>query len=131
MITYQNILTSAILMVCEDDSTECCEDYGTRAPYLLATVCNECLSLDNRYRKALGAPIEEKRIPCAVSMTEEFPLSSPFVPAVTYYLAAMLILEENEDLSDKLFSLYTDAISTLQMQLPAKVEGIKNRYPGV
>ncbi|MBR2721463.1 MAG: hypothetical protein IKB75_01645 [Clostridia bacterium] len=130
-MTYQNILSSAIRMVCEEEEAESCADYEARAPYLLGTVCNECLPLDTRYRATQGASPAEKSIPCAVTMSEEFPLSAPFVPAVTYYLAAMLVLEENEDLSDKLFSLYTDAISTLQMQLPAKVEGIKNRYPGI
>ncbi len=131
MITYQAILTSAAEMICEDAASPTCSDYTERARYLLPTVCSECLSLDRQYRKANGEEVTEIAIPCVIDLTSSFPLSDTFLPAVTYYLAAMLVLEENEDLSDKLFSLYTDAISSIQASLPAVSEKIRNRYPAL
>ena len=41
------------------------------------------------------------------------------------------IIEENEDMSERFFDLYSDAVSSIQASLPASCESIANRYPGL
>ncbi len=152
MATYQSILDASIKMVCEDADNGNCEDYQSRASYILATFCSEFLPLDRKYREVNGDTTEVGEIAAAITLSEAFPLSSIFVPAATYYLCAMLVIEENETLSDRFFDLYSDAIASIQAFsqpapvepeepsspvepekpeiIPATLESIVNRYAG-
>ena len=130
MATYQSILDASIALLCEDASNGDCEDYKTRAIYILATFSTECQSLDRRLRKSLGDNTDIGKIPAVVILSDNFPLSDAFIPAATYYLSAILAIEENEALSEKFFELYTDAIASIQASLPTTAETVVNRYVG-
>ena len=126
---YQEILDASIGMIGESGSTGNVGDYAERATYLMGTFCSQCLPVDRKYRISKGEIPEEITVPSCVTLSDSFPLSTVFVPAATYYIAAMLILEENEDISETLFGHYTDAIASIQNDLLASRHSIKNNYP--
>ena len=123
---YQDILNSAIRMLGECNGNT--SDYEERAAYLLSTFCSDRLSLDMKYRTVQGETPTRPSIPVKVTLTDEFPLCEAFAPAATYYLASMLVLEENEDISERLFEHYSDSISAIRAELFA-IRNTKNRYP--
>ena len=124
----REIFDVAVRAICEEASPECSEDYLERAPYLIATFLNQCTSIDKRYRKANQLPAVDPFEWAMVDMESDFPLCSIFAPAAIYYLSAMLVIDESEALSDKFFSLYTDAIVSIQADLACMQEKIVDRY---
>ena len=65
----------------------------------------------------------------AVSYTHlEFPLSPRFAHAAAYYLASMLIADENPELADTLFDRFSDAMATIRASVPATKGKIRNVY---
>ncbi len=118
-MTYRDILKTAVGMVGEEISSPDNTDYEETAPYLLATLCRECASVDRRYRMATGGGAPNIPTEASVNLNDPFPLSDALAPAAAYYLSAMLVSDENESMSDRFFSLYTDAITDLLSALPA------------
>ena len=59
----------------------------------------------------------------------EFPLSPRFAHAAAYYLASMLIADENPELADTLFDRFSDAMATIRASVPATKGKIRNVYP--
>lgn len=104
------------------------EDYEERAPYLLAAFCSEAGSLDRHYRRALGLSEQKEFSPVSLSLSDGFPLSDRFFSAAVGYLASMLVVDEDQALSDKLFARCCDTLSSLYTELPATITKIKNRY---
>lgn len=102
-------------------------DYEERAGYLLAAFCSEILSVNRRLCEAEGVPAVT-RVPIYLSLDEELPVRESLSAAAGAYLAAMLVLEEDADLSDRLFSRYCDAISGICAGLPMRSEVIADRY---
>ena len=130
-MTYRELFEAAVRMVDETTAEENIRDYEERATYLLATVCQQCASLDRFYRQAYGAEdAEVGEIDLCVELDASFALSAAFAPAVTYYLAAMLVLDENEDMSDTLFSHYANALASIRSGLPMKASETVDRYEG-
>ena len=128
-MTCRAIFDSAVALLCEDptDSSRIF-DYTERAPYLLAMVASQCHATDTQYRVSHGLEAAEVLTDATIPLEDEFPLSPILAPAAVYYVAAMLVADENEALSDKLFALYTDAVSTVGASLPAKTETINDVY---
>lgn len=132
-MTYRELYENALRTVCEDEQTTDTSDYEERAAYILATFCAQCCVPDQKYRAAhtLG---EQSFTPVAcVDLDHDFPLCDAFVPAAIYYLSAILVLDENEAMSEKFFSLYSDALAALVSSLPsstesATLESITDRY---
>ena len=128
-MTYQELYDSALRIVSENDQGFANEDYEERARYILATFCNTCSAIDAKYRKANMYPSISYTPLSVVTLSGSFPLKEIFAPAAVYYLGAMLVSDENEELCDRLFELYTDAISSIQDNLPCLSEPITNCYP--
>ncbi len=130
-MTYREILDASIRMVGESGENGNASDYEERASYLLATFCTECAGLDRKYRLANGMSDANFAATACVELDGAFPLCDVFAPAATYYLAAMLVLEENEDMSETLFARYSDALATLTPtpEVSATCGSIVNRYP--
>lgn len=128
-MTYRELYDSALRIVSETEQDSGDADYEERAGYLLATFCNECSSIDKSYRTAHKIPAISFSPATVVNLSDSFPLHEALAPAAVYYLGAMLVSDENEPLSDRLFSLYTDAIATIQSGLPCLNHTIVNHYP--
>lgn len=127
-MTYEEIYKGAVQMLNEDPSSDFCDDYERRAGYLLATFTSLALPMDKLHCEANNLLAPTASNASFVELETQFPLSALFAPAATYYLAAMLVLDENEDLSDKLFALYVNEIATIQSSLRAKSEKTADRY---
>ena len=124
-MTFRDIYEAALRMICEDSTAEETADYEERAPYILATFCNECAPIEAAYCKAHNLLFVSIPALTKIAMIDDFPLRDRFSSAVIYYLSAMLVIDENEELSDKFFSLYTDAVSLVQAETEKKLQAIK------
>ena len=124
----RDIYISALHLIGENAYAEENLDYEERTPYLLAAFCSEGATTDAAYReyKNLGTtpPVDSVSIPLDV----DFPFAERFVHAASLYVAAMLIIDENTELSDKLFDKYCDAMTTIESEIPLKIEKIADRY---
>ena len=121
----REIYESALRFLAESTAAGDNQDYEERASYLLAAFCTEMSELD-RYLQGSSAqaPIEAASLP----LTAEFPLSSRLSSAASLYLAAMLILESDEERSDKLYAQYLEAISRIANHVPATILPITDKY---
>ncbi len=129
-MNYRDLIDGAIAIVCENASvTFGNEDYNARAPYLLATFVTQYAKLDGEYREANN--LEGKVIStdaAAIDPNAEFPLCDVFAPAAIYHLASGLVIDENEEMSDKFFDRYISVILDIRKALPASVGAIVDRY---
>lgn len=128
-MTCRELFDSAVALLCEDPSdSERIFDYTERGPYLFAMLVMQTLPLDAEYRLAYGLEAGGGFSATVLPLESKFPLSEAFAPAAVYYVAAMLVADENEDLMDKLFALYTDTVSAIQASLPASISPITDKY---
>jgi len=127
-MTLREITNAAISLLCEEPEIVDTEDYRDRAAYILPTFCGHCSALDDRYRQANAMSKKATFSSAYLDLEETFPLSDVFIAPATYYLAAMLSVDENEELSDRFFELYTDAVASVEAGLPTTVESISDRY---
>ncbi len=94
-------------------------DYAERAPYLLAAFCGEAGGLDRLYRRAKGCGEQPGFGAVMIELASPFPLSGRFMRPASLYLAAMLVLDEDEELSDRLYGKYCDAMSAICSEVGA------------
>jgi hypothetical protein len=124
----KDIYTSAINLLAQNADENINEDYEERAPYLIASFCNEISEMDSAVRKALGIEKGSCFDRVWIDLEEDFPMLDRFVSAAIKYLAAMLVIDEDGDLSDKLYEMYCDGISKIRSQIPCILEKTANRY---
>lgn len=128
-MTYREIYDAALRAVAEGSTESNTEDYEERAQYLLATFCFECAGLDALWCAANGASSAGAPSTVCVSLEDSFGLSEVFAPAAVYYLSAMLVLDENESMSEEFLARYSDQLATLRASLPMAKECIRDQYP--
>ena len=126
-MTFRDIYAAALRMLAESESDGDTSYYEERACYLLAAFCSEHSDADNRYREQIGQGPKPAFTKLFVELDDAFPHSDIFLPIASYYLAAMLSLEENESLSDRYFAKYTDAITSI-FKAGAEAKPIRDRY---
>ena len=124
----RDVYISALHLIGENADAEENFDYEERTPYLLAAFCSEAASTDAAYRayKKLGSTPTTDSV--SIPLDAEFPFAERFVHAASLYVAAMLIIDENSELSDKLFDKYCDAMATIESEIPLRIEKIVNAY---
>ena len=129
-MTYRDLIKSSLATVCEDPSASFgVEDYSARAPFLLASFITRYAKLDGEYRKANGMTSKAIHTDIAeVDPEDDFPLCDAFFPAAINYLASGLVIDENEEMSDKFFDRYIGIILDIRNTLPAQKEQIVDRY---
>ena len=103
-------------------------DYEERAPYLIAAFCTDVKETDAAWRRAYAEEGQGEWNAVYVSLDDIFPLAERFAPAAAYYLAAMLVLENNEDMSDRLYDRCSDLVSAVREGIPCEISPIINRY---
>ena len=124
----RDIYISALKLIGEDVDAEVNSDYEERAPYLLAAFCSEAASTDAAYREMKKLEPSTSADNVCLPLECDFPYADRFVSAAVMYLAAMLVIDENLELSDKLFDRYCDAMATIQSEIPSKIEKIVQKY---
>ena len=124
----RNIYISALRHIGENSSFEVNEDYEERAPYLLAAFCTEAAETDKAYRAHKNLPNATSVDFVSIPLDADFPCADRFATAAALYVAAMLVIDENMELSDKLFDRYCDCMATIQSEIPARIEKIAQKY---
>ena len=92
IMTNNNIYAYALSLIGETESSLGIDDYGARAPILLAGIIGGL----SPFNSELGG--EEQDFTAGVEMTDEFPLDNRLTSAAAHLLAAELILDENPEL---------------------------------
>ncbi len=127
-MTGIDIYKAALHILADTNEESDRRDYEERYPYILALFYGENEELDTRYRSSNGLPIEI----CDYAISEiphmEFQLSDVFFSAAVYYLAAMLIIDENTEFSDKLFEKYAGRMTDICASLPLNNGHTKDVY---
>ena len=113
----EDIYYSALALLGESMNKSDNADYVERAPYLIAAFCTEVQERDKSWRASLKLGDQSTWNPVFISLDESFPLSERFASAAAFYVAAMLVVESDEDLSDKLYDRFCDAISTIDSNI--------------
>ena len=121
-MTNRNVYDFALHALALHRVGEDTADLEERAPYLLAACCSEAQELDNALRQSLGQPLPSGVVGVYLDLDATFPLSQSFATLAGYYLAAMLIVEEDPELSDKLYAHYCDGMAAIQTRLDRALE---------
>ena len=129
-MTNYDILDGAIAAVCEDvTNSRLIEDYVIRGQFLLANFVTQYARLDAIFREANGIEAQEIQLnTIMLDPEEDFLMCNVFVPVAIHYVAAGLVIDENEEMSDKFFDRYVDGILQIRKELPAKQGAIVDKY---
>ena len=122
------IFKSALRLLNERGAEAENEDYAERAPYILASMFSAAAATDKNYRASNDLNEQGAFSSTHVELFEEFPLSERFASAAVFYLASLLIIDDNEELSDTFYEKYCDSMASISSEIPSKVVKIKNVY---
>lgn len=125
----KNIYDAALAILGEPIDSGYDSDYSERAPYIIATFCCDSAEIDKDYRETHGLDAQPEFSVSYISLDDDFPLCKRFSKAAAFYLAAMLVIEEDESLSDSIFEKYCDAISVAVSEIPFTKGKTRNVYP--
>ena len=124
----RDIYTNALALLSQNISGNETTDFEERAPYILANFCREVFEIDNILRGVLGLAVQGDFSNVILDLDTDFPLLDRFAAVAAKYLAAMLVIDENSELSDKLYDMYCDGIATIQSAIPSVIEKITDKY---
>ena len=127
-MTNREIFFSAMRFIGEPPSAIENADYEDRAPYLIAAFCSEAAQTASAYCEANGITVDTEVDLVFLDLDLPFPYADRFAMAAALYLAAMLVIDENIELSDKLFDRYCYAMATIQSEIPSQIEKIAQKY---
>ena len=127
-MTNRELFDNALRLLAQTTTQGRNYDYEERAPFLLASFCNEASEVDSFLRLASGISAAAEFTRIWLPLDEEFPLLETLAPAACLYLAAMLVLDEDSTLSDRLYELYTEALSHIRSGIAYTLESITDRY---
>lgn len=128
-MTLQSVYDTALRLLGEVVGSVSESELAERAPYIGAALCTEASALDRAYRQAFGLE-EAKSFPALfLSLDSDFPLSDRFAPAASYYMAAMLILDEDAELYEKLFDRWCQDLAAISAEIPFVKGSTADVYP--
>lgn len=127
-MTVQEIYEAALGLLGEPIGEGTDGDYSERAPYIISAFCCDTARVDRDYRETRGLGEQPSFSEVYIDLGEEFPFCPRFATAAAYYLAAMLILEEDESRADILFDRYCDSLASIEGETPASLGKIRNVY---
>ena len=122
------ILKRALRLLNEKGGADENDDYAERSPYILSSMFAEAARLDRNYRIANGLEAQPTISSVYTELDSSFPLCDRFASTAAFYLAAMLIVDDNADLSDTFYDKYCDSMASISSELTGKAEKIKNVY---
>ena len=112
-IICRDIYTNALVHIGEASNSSLNADYEDRAPYLIASFCSLAKSTDKKIRNAQNLTSQSKFSPVFLSLDSSFPLCDDLCPIASLYVAAMLVIDEDTELSDTLYDKYCDGMASL------------------
>lgn len=114
-MSYLNndIYLSALALIDESSKKGDTSDLAERAPYIIATFCATCKTLDKRLRERDSLEKQKAFSLVRLPLEDEFPLCEALVAPATAYLASMLVIDENPKLSEALYDKYCDSVAIL------------------
>ena len=124
----KDIFKSALRLLNEKGAEDESGDFAERAPYILAAMFSEAARTDKNYRTAFGLGAQEGFSPTYAELNSIFPLCDRFSSAAAFYLASLLIVDENDELSDSFYDRYCDSMASISSEICGKAEKIKNVY---
>ena len=98
----REIYTSALSILAQSSESGDNHDYEERAPYIIANFLCDVAELDELARKLLDLPPREEYNQVWQPLDSDFPFIDRFASAASKYLAAMLVLPDDENLFEKL-----------------------------
>ena len=125
----RSVYQTALKLIGEADCSLSESELEERAPYIAAALCREAASLDRAYRKAFSIGEAQEFEELYLDLNAEFPLADRFAPAAAYYMAAMLILDEDTELYEKLFERWCDALASISAEIPFVKGSTADVYP--
>ena len=117
-MTVKKIYDSALAFLGETPDDLGDGELAERASYIIAGFCADNAELDRDFRETHTLPAQDSFSEVYLELEEDFPLSSRFSRAAALYTASMLVIDENESLSDSLFEKYCDALSRAVSEIP-------------
>lgn len=124
----EDIYKIALSMLSECTSASGNEDYQERTPYIVASCCTQLKGTDASLRRMKGKTAAQTFSSAYISMSDNFPLLDELAPATAMYLAAMLVVDYDPELYDKLFSQFCDNVSMISSNVSGMSESIVNKY---
>ena len=124
----RDIYKLSLNLLAQDADNSANLDFENRAPYLLALFCMETQELDRHLREQMGVEEGEELSRLYLNLSDTFPLLDSLLPAAALYLAAMLVIDEDEELYEKIYEQYCDVISKLQSGFSFELESIEDLY---
>ena len=123
----RDIYELALAFLAENGDRTVNADYEERAGYLLSAFATEILEVNRIFSESVNDEAI-RAVPLYLALDEAFPMHDRFAAAAGMYLAAMLVLSEDAELSDKLFSRYCDAMSRAVTEIPMVSGKTVDRY---
>ena len=111
--TNNDIYLSSLALIDENISKGDTSDLEERAPFILATFCATCKTLDKKLRARDSLVSQSKFSSVKLELQSEFPLCDALSAPAAIYLASMLVIDENPSLSESLYDKYCDNIATI------------------
>ncbi len=124
----RKVYESALCLLAESTAATENADYEERAPYILAVFCNEALALDEAMRKFTGQEEDISFDGIYLGLDDKFPLLPRFATLAALYLAAMLVLDDNAELSDKLYEKYEQGMRAVCDGMIGLNQSITDKY---
>ena len=115
--TNLDIYKNAISFIGQDFNNDDLSDMEQRAPYLLASFCCRAKNLDKDLRKIEDRGNQSEFSAVILTLEDNFHLLDRFATSAALYVASMLVLEENSELSESLYEKYCDDIASLASEI--------------
>jgi hypothetical protein len=128
-MTLRSVYETALKLIGEVDYSSFETELAERAPYIGAALCREAAALDRAYRRAFGISEGREFEGLYLDLDSELPLADRFAPAAAYYMAAMLILDDDAELYERLFDRFCDALAAISAEIPFVLGSTADVYP--
>jgi len=131
-MTCYDILMMVAALVGEDPDDSGSKMLKRRLPALINIVYPELLELDRAYRRYVNGEIVSDKEPHPVnSLGDECPVCTRLAPALAFYVAALVIRDENAALAEMLSRDYINSRDTAAASIPSHSSEIRDRYAGL
>ncbi len=129
MMMLRSVYDTALRLIGEAVDSVAESELEERAPYIGAALCTESAALDKAYRAAFGLDEQPAFAALYIALDSPFPLADRFAPAAAYYMAAMLILDEDTELYEKLFDRWCTSLAEISEEIPFVKGSTADVYP--